>query len=351
MATSYRAEDIKVLTGAEVVRLRPGMYFGGVGTFALQQMLLEVVGNAVDEHLNGTATYVRVTVDGYRVTVEDDGRGIPAEDTEGRSVLERVLTQLHGASGLERKHVHLSPNLHGVGVAAVCAVSDQLDAEVWRDGWRYVQSFARGSRLGPVRRLGATERTGTRISFVPDFSVLERNAWDASWMNERCGEIAAVAPRLTVIVGQQTFRFVDGLAGYLKYLHRDEPITEPIRARGRRGGVEVEVAIAWRDRGESIVGFVNGAKCDGTHITGFLAGALRAFKKRFGDVRPGAMRRGLIAMINVMIADPVFRNPTRDWLKNPEVGAAVASAVTDGFDAAIEENPALIDSLLLRMGA
>jgi DNA gyrase subunit B len=342
--TNYTAASIRVLTAAEAVRRIPGMYIGGDGSDALHRMLLEVIGNAVDEHLNGSATYVRITVDGHRCTVEDDGRGIPP------SSIEPVMTQLHAGTAFKR-HVHLTADLHGVGVAPVCALSDQLDVEVWRDGRVFEQSFSRGRALGPLRDVAPSTRTGTRISFLPDFSILKRNPWNVDFIVGRCREIAAMNPRLTLIVGLDAFRFVGGLADYLRYINRECSMTAPIHARGHRDGIEVNIALAWTDAAKSIVGFVNGVNADGTHITGFLAGVLRAFRRRSELIGARALQRGMSAVIDVMICDPNWRGPTKEWLLNPEVGAAVASVAGEGIEAAARENPAMIDSLLLRLGA
>ncbi|CAI5486378.1 unnamed protein product [Closterium sp. Naga37s-1] len=180
--SSYGAEHIQVLEGLEPVRRRPGMYIGSTGPRGLHHLVYEVVDNAIDEAQAGHASTVAVLLgaDGS-VCVTDNGRGIPTDihPSTGKSALETVLTVLHagGKFGGDSSGYRVSGGLHGVGVSVVNALSQWLEARVWRDGRQYSQRFERGVPVGGMRveegggagaHEGEAQRTGTQIHFLPD---------------------------------------------------------------------------------------------------------------------------------------------------------------------------------------
>jgi len=360
---SYSEQSIVVLSGLEAVRRRPGMYIGGTGSAGLHHMLWEIVGNSVDEHLRGHASYVRVEIEGDAISVEDDGRGIPVDphpQDPARSVLEVVLTTLHASADFRADHVHVSPGLVGVGAPVVNALSERLDAEVWRDGRHHQQSYARGIPLGPVRELGRATRTGIRITFRPDFTILDPGAWRRSRIKRRLREIAAMCPAFTTILDHSAVRCPNGLADHARYLaRRARPLCAPVRITGSRDGVDVDAALLWTDAARPCIrGFVGTSPTRaGTHLQGLglgMFGALATLDPaRFATVYPSAfaevMEQGLVAAINVMLRDPRFGNPSREQLVNPEVREAVAALVTTELHARVVVDGELRDMLLERM--
>ena len=327
----YSQESIVVLSGLEAVRRRPGMFIGGIGPAGLHNLLWEIVGNAVDEHLRGRASYVRVQINGDAISVDDDGCGIPVDPCPhdpAKSVLELVLTTLHGSVGFRPEHVHVGPNLFGAGAAVVNALSERLDAEVWRNGRHYQQRYARGVALGPVRDVGPAMRNGTRITFRPDFTIFEPGTWQRARIKRRLREIAAMCSSFTTILDHTAVRCPDGLADHVRYLARHaRPLCEPLRIVGARDGVEVEVAVLWTDAERPCVrGFVGTSqtRC-GTHIEG-LAEGLRRFATGvyvawypIKDPKPVARFHSAVAAVagprllraEVMLRRPVVPRSTR----------------------------------------
>ena len=243
-------------------------------------------------------------------------------------------------------------------VNALCA---RLEAEICRDGRRHVQEYAAGVALGPVRDLGSTDRSGTRISFTPDFSILRRRPWDRALVARRLREIAALNPRLTTILDDRAFRCPAGLVDHVRFLGRGQCSLhgEPIHIRGARNDVGVDVALLWtggaRTRVRGFVGHVR--PCGGTHLRGLARGLFQAFVEldpaRFGTVQRAAFREvlrpGLVAAVHGTLAHPRFGSPMRDQLENPEVLTAVATVVTEQLAARLRDNRRLREMLLARM--
>jgi DNA gyrase subunit B len=178
---SYTAKDIYVLEGLEPVRKRPGMYIGSTGTDGLHHLIWEVVDNSIDEAMAGFAKNITVELlPKGQVRVTDDGRGIPVETHKQtkRSALETVMTTLHAGGKFGGESYKVSGGLHGVGVSVVNALSEWLRVEVSRDGARYAQEYERGKPKSKVKKVGASEQTGTIVTFLPDrqvFATIEYN--------------------------------------------------------------------------------------------------------------------------------------------------------------------------------
>ena len=337
---AYTAESIRVLTGLEAVRMRPGMYVGDTdSSAALHQLLWEVLGNALDEYVAGHARTITVAIDGHRITVEDDGRGIPAE------AIEVVLTSLHAGTA-KRPHRHLALDLHGIGVAVANALSSALEITVWRDGHEFVQRFAQGLPRAPFERVGGTSRRGTRIVFEPDFTILKRRPWDVAMIRERCRELAGIEPGLQITVDDNTYCY----ASLADYLRDGREVIEPLDASVIENDIGVRVAIAWHDGPSSIRTLINGSPSGGVHVAALHAAIGAVFARRFTKRLARAnIERGMVVVLHVTLDNPRFANPTRDWLQNAEVGEAVRVVVERELARHFDEVPALLDSLLLSL--
>ena len=138
---------IRVLHGLQAVRKRPGMYVGGTGVRGATHLVLEVLANTIDEHLAGHATTLEVTYAEGVWQISDDGRGIPAGRSlrDGTPAFQAIFTRLHHAETWDGRTYHTHSGLHGVGLGAVCALSERLDVESRRDGHLYTQKFSRAS--------------------------------------------------------------------------------------------------------------------------------------------------------------------------------------------------------------
>ena len=366
----YSASSIQVLEGLEAVRKRPAMYIGDVGEKGLHHLVYEVVDNSIDEALAGFCTDIEVTIneDGS-ITVEDNGRGIPTDmhEKEGKSALEVVLTVLHAGGKFNKDSYKVSGGLHGVGVSCVNALSEQLIAEVHRNGNIYRQTYSKGHPTSEMKIVGNISTTGTIITFKPDATIFNTVEYKYDILAARLRELAYLNKgiRLTLTDRRQkddngnfmseTFFSNEGLKEFVKYLDatRGEPLIDSIiYIDTEKDGVPVEVAMQYNNSfSENVHSYVNNINTieGGTHLTGFRRALTRTLKKYADDsgmlaklkfdINGDDFREGLTAVISVKVAEPQFEGQTKTKLGNSEVAAAVDTAVAQALSHYLEENP------------
>lgn len=362
---SYGAKDIQVLEGLEPVRKRPGMYIGSTSVEGLHHLIWEVVDNSIDEAMAGHGTMVEVVLhkDG-KVTVTDDGRGIPVEKhpQTKKSTLETVLTTLHAGGKFGGAGYKVSGGLHGVGVSVVNALSDWMRVEVTRDGKTHAQEYSQGKAKTPVKLIDSKAKGhGTKISFHADKAIFEDSeSYDWKVVLEHLKQQAYLTKGVLVKVSDertgesQEFKFDGGVQSYVEDLNKSKNslFAPPFYVDKDRNGVQVEIAIQYtEDFNEILKAFANNIYNPegGTHVVGFRAALTRVlnhYGKKAGLIKNGNealsgedVREGLTAVISVKLANPQFEGQTKAKLGNANVRTAVDSVVTDYFGNYLEEHP------------
>ncbi|MCR4404689.1 MAG: DNA topoisomerase (ATP-hydrolyzing) subunit B [Candidatus Acetothermia bacterium] len=366
----YTAEQIKVLEDLEAVRKRPGMYIGGTGPEGLMHLIEEVVDNSIDEAMAGFCTEIEVIIHpDKRVTVSDNGRGIPVEmHPEGKNTVELVLTTLHAGGKFDDRSYKVSGGLHGVGVSVVNALSEYLEVEVWRDGKRHRQSFVRGQKTSELEVVGEAERTGTIVTFLPDREIFGEFKYDFARLSHRLRELAYLNPGLTIKLDNRiaevvrTFKFDGGIAAYVKALSEGkEPLhEEPIYFLAQIGeSYQLEAAVLFTSSyDEAIYSFANNINTreGGTHLVGFKSALTRVLneyareKRILGKDDPNLegddVREGLCAIISVKLREPQFEGQTKTKLGNPEIQELVYNFVRENLARFLNKNPGIARKIL-----
>lgn len=361
----YDASNIKILGGVEAVRKRPDMYIGDRGGGGLHHLVYEVLDNSVDESLAGFCDniVVHIQADGS-CTVEDNGRGIPVEQHKEakRSALEVVLTTLHAGGKFDSDSYKVAGGLHGVGVSVVNALSEWLEADVYRKGKHYHFECARGAAKGRVKEVGATDKRGTKITFKADEEIFGDAEFGYDTLLKRIREMAYLNAGLTITFRddrenkKEVFRFDDGIRAFVKHLNEaKEPLHKQVLyfAREDHGArLSCEIAMQYNDGyAENVLVFANNIlNIDGgTHLSGFRTALTRTMNYyarsnnllKNGQVTTGDdLREGLTAVVAVKLADPHFEAQTKVRLTNPEVGSFVETTVNEQLGHFLEEHPA-----------
>ncbi|MEO0114617.1 MAG: DNA topoisomerase (ATP-hydrolyzing) subunit B [candidate division WOR-3 bacterium] len=371
MAEVYDATKIHVLKGLEAVRRRPAMYIGDVGIRGLHHLIYEVVDNSVDEALAGYCDHIIVTIlADDLVSVEDNGRGIPVDihATEKKPALEVVLTMLHAGAKFEDKVYRISGGLHGVGVSVVNALSEFMEAEVYRDGKIYHQRYERGETVTNLTIKGKTKKTGTKITFKPDKKIFKKVEFKYEIVSTRLRELAYLNRNLKIDLidertgKSETYQFPGGIVDFVTYLDAGRNrLHKPIYIEDKRNGVELEVAFQYNDSFlENIFSFVNTINTHegGTHLSGFKAALTRTINdyvrksqssKDAVELEGEDTREGLTAVISVKLKDPQFEGQTKTKLGNSEVKGIVESAVAEKLNAYLEENPSVANKIVAKV--
>jgi DNA gyrase subunit B len=348
------------------------MYIGDIGVKGLHHLVYEVVDNSIDEALAGYCKNIKVTIhEDNSVSVQDDGRGIPTamHTKEKRSALEVVMTVLHAGGKFDKDSYKVSGGLHGVGVSCVNALSTKLHVTVQRDGKLFEQEYKIGVPQYPVREIGTSDRTGTRVQFWPDGSIFITTTYNKEILEGRLRELAYLNRGVSInlcdlrevengVPYEKTFFSEGGIVEFVEMLDsnagRSPLIPKVIAVEGRdeSTNVAVEVALSYNDSyNEHIYSYVNNINTieGGTHVSGFRRALTRVFKS-YGDrnglfekakveIEGDDFREGLSAIISVKVPEPQFEGQTKTKLGNNEVMGVVDSTVSKVLEAYLEENP------------
>ena len=371
----YDESSIHVLEGLEAVRRRPGMYIGSTSRKGLNHLIYEIVDNAVDEHLAGYCTKIRVTLekDGS-CTVEDNGRGVPVGIHEKGMPAERlVYTTLHAGGKFDHDAYKTSGGLHGVGSSVVNALSVWMDVEIKREGYIHHDHFSHGEADlplvdGKLPTMGKTKETGTKVRFLPDPEIFEVTRFSATEVKSRLHETAYLNPNLEITFEDLrkeekevlVFSEPDGIVGFVRDLNKNETVvTEPVYFEGEEEGIQVQIVMQYvNEFHENILGYCNNIfNADGgTHLTGFKTAftqVMNSYARELGllkDKDPNYtgpdIRNGMTAIVSVKHPDPRFEGQTKTKLDNPDASRAVAKIVSEESPHYFDRNLETLKSIL-----
>ena len=376
----YTADSIKVLGGMEAVRKRPAMYIGSTCELGLHHLVYEVVDNSVDEALAGYADKIEVTIHlDNSITVVDNGRGIPVDnmDIDGEKIpaAQVVMTTLHAGGKFDSNSYKVSGGLHGVGVSCVNALSEELELEIWRDGFTWEQTYSKGEPTSKLRKTGAAKiKTGTKVHFVPDKSIFTTTIeYNFDTLSQRLRELAFLNKGLVITLTDERqtdsktseakraeFKYSGGISEFIKHLNRGKQTLhdKPIYMEADKDDVHIEIGLQYNDAySESVFSFANNINTvdGGTHLSGFRTSLTRTINYAgqqmglFKDVKENLtgddVREGLVAVISVKLSQPQFEGQTKGKL-NSDIAGTVQAVVNEKLGAFFEQNTAVARKII-----
>ena len=381
---NYQADSIKVLKGLEAVRKRPGMYIGDTddGT-GLHHMVYEVVDNSIDEALAGYCKNIDVIInnDGT-VSVQDDGRGVPVDIHKGekKSAAEVIMTQLHAGGKFDHNSYKVSGGLHGVGVSVVNALSEKLKLEINRDGKKYFIEFKNGEAKSPLKAIGKSKETGTKITFLPSKEVFSSINFNGNILIKRMRELAFLNKGIRITFTNETekksksheFKYDGGVVEFVNFLdlkrevlknkNNNDLFKKPIFIDGKKNNVEIECSLKWNaSYAEDVYPYTNNIyqKDGGTHLLGFRSALTRVINKYANEhnllkknkltISGDDIKEGLTCVLSIKIPDPKFSSQTKDKLVSSEVRMIVETVINEKLSIWFDQNPSIAKIILFKI--
>lgn len=367
----YDASSIKILEGLEAVRKRPGMYIGSTDKRGLHHLVWEIVDNAIDEVINGYGDTIKIILNpDESITISDNGRGVPIGMHEsGKSTPEVIYTVLHAGGKFESDGYKVSGGLHGVGASVVNALSKRMDVTIYTDGKiSNIRFFDGGVVESPLKTIGETKKTGTIVTFLPDYEMFKNASFSYTTIVERMQESAFLLPNLTVQIEDVAdkksceFHYENGLVSFVEYINEGKKVLHKVISfSGIKNNIEVNIALQYSESyNENILSFVNNVKTGdgGSHEVGFKSGITKAFndyakvnnliKGRDGNLEGSDVREGLSAVISLKIPERMlqFEGQTKGKLGTPEAKSVTESILYENLKFFLEENKEVALSIL-----
>jgi len=380
----YQADSIKVLKGLEAVRKRPGMYIGDTddGT-GLHHMVYEVVDNSIDEALAGYCKNINIQInsDGT-ITVKDDGRGIPIDIHKGekKSAAEVIMTQLHAGGKFDHDSYKVSGGLHGVGVSVVNALSEKLKLEINREGEKYFIEFNNGDAIAPLKKIGKSKETGTKITFLPSKNIFSSIKFNSNILIKRMRELAFLNKGIKIIFSDLSnrkektdiFKFDGGVLEFVEFLDEkreklknkngNELFKKPVYIEGKKENIEIECSLKWNATyTEDVFPYTNNIyqKDGGTHLLGFRSALTRVINKYANEhnllkknkltISGDDIKEGLTCVLSTKIPDPKFSSQTKDKLVSSEIRMIVESIINEKLSIWFDQNPSIAKTILAKI--
>jgi DNA gyrase/topoisomerase IV subunit B len=370
------AEDFKILTARQHVRERIGMYMGSsaqeevqrfiMGNWvtskyipALSKMIDEILDNSIDEAIRTNfkfANKINVSVDNNKVTITDNGRGIPQELVHDESTNTKIArapaawTRVNAGTSFDDDRVTIGTN--GVGSAATNFLSSKFVGKTWSNDTMLTVECKNGAE--DIREKNTPKAgNGTEVWFVPDFNLFETDSLSSfdtiALVEDRLISLQMAFPDIAFSFNKKRIK-VNNLKKYSELFAEDTIIEK---------SENLSFFIAPSEDGFRTNSFVNGVNTrqGGTYvdfITNSIVDELAVMIKRKHkiDIVRSTIKNGLtFVMFAKNFTNPKFDSQTKERLTNPMGNVkehAIASGIREAefFARKILNTPNIIDPII-----
>ncbi|MBV2223273.1 MAG: ATP-binding protein, partial [Cloacibacterium sp.] len=356
LQVNYSEENIRTLDWQEHIRLRPGMYIGKLGDGSsaddgIYILLKEIIDNSIDEFRMKSGKRIEIKLDEGKVTIRDFGRGIPL----GKVV--DAVSKMNTGGKYDSKAFKKSVGLNGVGTKAVNALSDYFRVRSFRDGKMKVAEFSKGNITENHPETDTSDRNGTEISFIPDYSIFTHFKFRKEYIERMLRNYAYLNPGLKIIFNGETYYSENGLKDLLEEELEGEILYPIVHLNDE----DIELAITHSDKSqtETYFSFVNGQNTTqgGTHLNAFREAYVKTIREFFNkNFEAADIRKSIIAAISINVEEPVFESQTKTKLGSNDIGPNGPSVRTfiidflkNKLDNFLHKNPEVAEAILRKI--
>jgi DNA topoisomerase-2 len=370
------SEDFKILTARQHVRERIGMYMGSsaeekverfvMGEWktakyvpALSKMVDEILDNSIDEAIRTNFKYankINVSVDNNKVTISDNGRGIPQElvyDETTDSKIARATaawTRVNAGTSFDDNRVTIGTN--GVGSAATNFLSSKFVGKTWSNGTMLTVECKNGAE--DIREKNTPkDGNGTEVWFIPDFELFEADSLSemdtVALIEDRLISLQMAFPEIAFSFNRKRIK-VNNLKKYSELFGIDAIVEKT---------EDLSFFITSSEDGFRTNSFINGVntRMGGTYVDFVVNGMVDELvtmikRKHKIEVVKSTIKNGLtFVMFARNFTNPKFDSQTKERLTNPMGNVrdhAIAAGIKDAqfFARKILNTPSIIDPII-----
>jgi len=354
--TKHIQQTYQVLDEIDHIRSRSGMYVGSTTTQtssewvysskdvsmqkreisyipAFIKIFSEILDNAIDEGKRSSSLdMIKVDISFDEISVSDNGRGIPVEihTQTGQYIAETVFSNLRAGSNFNDDEDQSLIGTNGLGSTLTNILSSSFKVESCDGKKKFTQDFWEGMRERSEPEIKTFTKTGTKITFTPDYEFFKLNGMDQDHHAKIYKKVIdAAANNLDV-----KFYFNGEL---IKFKSFDDYIALYSKDFLTDSTEDWKVGISSSD-GFDQISFINSVETyqGGTHvdyIVNQISTKLREFfkKKHKVDIKPSDIKNHIRIYISGSVNRPKFSSQTKENMISPVSEYKTTWTVSDKF--------------------